>query len=49
MNFFSLFIVIWNLVIQKGKWQTKKKIDIEAWLISYPTFIFWEETQQIDG
>jgi len=30
MIFFVRFIVIWNLVIQKGKWQPQKKSEIEV-------------------
>jgi hypothetical protein len=60
MSCFLHFIMIWNLVIQKSKWQPQKKNDIEAWLNqlsninifrrnSKSRWVDFETTHQLDG
>jgi hypothetical protein len=47
---FLSFVMTWNLVIQKGKWQPNKNKMIRGMIKSVTqTFLFWEETQQVDG
>jgi hypothetical protein len=49
MNWFLYFIVIWNLVIQKGEVTTQIFFDIEACLNQLPNVCILRKTQQVDG